>query len=385
MAKKAKPPQSPLILRHHRLMDAFSKSNNERDFYLDKMEGFLIYIDFSKSEEELAILYEELRGNPEKYALLPKLTFYETKKIMEGFVNEKVYDIDTKEKLNDIIHSKEAKENFLEFIHDHHHELDKWHLFYQERSRVRIIEWLRANQVNFVFEEDIELPAPTVEKLKKQIFQSKVQKEVAGARELLEAKAKTYYSNEALNPRPKRGRPPKQVAKVHVEPQYTGDFYTTVPLSVRPFLYIPEITSVTSITFSSKFDTEEELIAHFRNNSKPRGNRDLEALNKKLASFQTLTARLSQSGIDVDTGQKTKLAKVSQPANLDLLKSSEAIILREPEPAPARKSRSTKAAVKSESIAKKDEDATSAKPKKAPVRRLTPTKKAAAATKAKKK
>ena len=29
----------PLILRFHRLMDVFTKSNDERDFYLDKIEG----------------------------------------------------------------------------------------------------------------------------------------------------------------------------------------------------------------------------------------------------------------------------------------------------------------------------------------------------------
>ena len=32
---------------------------------------------------------------------------------MEGFVNEKVYNIDTKEKLLDIIQSEEARDNFL--------------------------------------------------------------------------------------------------------------------------------------------------------------------------------------------------------------------------------------------------------------------------------
>ena len=31
--------QNPLILRFHRLMEAFSKSDDERDFYLDKNEG----------------------------------------------------------------------------------------------------------------------------------------------------------------------------------------------------------------------------------------------------------------------------------------------------------------------------------------------------------
>ena len=55
------------------------------------------------------------------------------------------------------------------------------------------------------------------------------------AREILFAKAKTYYSNEALNPRPKRGRPPKQVAKVELEPQVTMDIYTQVPAALPPF------------------------------------------------------------------------------------------------------------------------------------------------------
>ncbi len=77
------------------------------------------------------------------------------------------------------------------------------------------------------------------------------------------AKAKTYYSNEALNPRPKRGRPPKQVAKVEVEPQVTVDMYTTVPPPCRLFLYLPEITSAASVTFSAKFDTEAQLLANF--------------------------------------------------------------------------------------------------------------------------
>ena len=105
-----------------------------------------------------ATLEKELKKQLDSYCQIPKLTFYETKKIMEGFVNEKVYDIDTKEKLLDIIQSKEARENFLEFIYDHHSEHEKWQQFYQERSRIRIIEWLRQNHFHFVFEEDLDLP-----------------------------------------------------------------------------------------------------------------------------------------------------------------------------------------------------------------------------------
>ncbi len=157
--------QNPLILRCHRLMDAFAKSDDERDFYIDCLEGFLIYIDLDKPQAELDSLAEELKQNTDRYFSIPKMSFYETKKIMEGFVNEKVYDIDTKEKLLDIIQSKEARENFLEFIYDHHAEQEKWQQFYQERSRIRIIEWLRQNHFHFVFEEDLDLPRQLMEKL----------------------------------------------------------------------------------------------------------------------------------------------------------------------------------------------------------------------------
>ena len=235
--------RNPLILRYHRLLEAFSKSDDERDFYLDRVEGFLVYIDMDRGEEELLAAAEELKTHADRYSLVPKLSYYETKKFMEGFVNEKVYDIDTKEKLLDLISGKEARENFLEFIYDHLNELDKWQQYYHERSRVRIIEWLRKSAVVFVFEEDLELPSNIVEKLKEHVFDAKVGRDVQQAREVLETKAKTYYSNEALNPRPKRGRPPKQQAKVEFEPELTNDLYTTVPQALRSFLFIPDFGS----------------------------------------------------------------------------------------------------------------------------------------------
>ena len=108
--------KNPLILRYHRLLEAFSKSDDERDFYLDRVEGFLLYIDLDKNEEDLLPAEAEFKAHPDRYCLVPKLSYYETQKFMEGFVNEKVYDIDTKEKLADLISGKESRENFLEFI-----------------------------------------------------------------------------------------------------------------------------------------------------------------------------------------------------------------------------------------------------------------------------
>jgi Uncharacterised protein family (UPF0158) len=308
--KSIKEAQNPLVLRCHRLIEAFTKSDDERDFYLDRQEGFIVYVDLDKPIEEIESLENELRKHSDRYFLIPKLTFYETKKIMEGFVNEKVYDIDTKEKLLEIIQSKEARGNFLEFIYDHHAEMEKWQLFYQERSRIRIIEWLRNNQFHFVFEEDLDLPRGVLEKVKRHLFETKVGKDIAQARKTLQLKAKTYYSNEALNPRPKRGRPPKQAVKLEIEPQVTVDVYTTVPTAVRSFLFTPDM-SASGVTFSSKFESEEQLLAHRRPTHED-AERDLNLLsiNEKLVALRNLSNKW------LDTGEKetSPYAKKAVPA-----------------------------------------------------------------------
>lgn len=305
MAKTKYPePQNPLILRFHRLMDAFAKSDDERDFYLDLIEGFIIFADLDKNLEDLDLLEKELEENQERYRLIPKMTFYETKKFMEGFVNEKVYDIDTKEKLLDIIGSKEARENFLEFIYDHLTELEKWQQYYHERSRIRIIEWLRNHEIRFVFEEDLDVTKNALEKVKHQLFEVKVPKDVQNARDAIVAKSKTYYSNEALNPRPKRGRPPKQATKVEVEPQYTMDIYKTISAPVRPYLFLPDFTS-TSVTFSAKFDTEAQLIASLRGSSRVKIDTKLEALSQRLESLRSLSDRLKASeGLGIEEEER---------------------------------------------------------------------------------
>ncbi|MEM1283129.1 MAG: UPF0158 family protein [Chlamydiota bacterium] len=283
--------QSPIILRASRLIEAFAKSDDERDFYLDRVEGFILYVDLDKPQDALEALEEEITAHEERYCMIPKLSFYETKKIMESFVNEKVYDIDTKEKLIDIIDSKDARENFLEFIYDQHSELEKWQQFYQERSRIRIIEWLRNNEFQFVFEEDLEINVKTIEKLKENMFESKVGKDVTSARKTLISKAKTYYSSEALNPRPKRGRPPKQQAKQEVEQTVSADIYITVPPAARQYLFTPDISGVSAATFSAKYETEEELLKDRGLVSRQHEDDQLGDLNKKLASLRSLSSR----------------------------------------------------------------------------------------------
>jgi hypothetical protein len=307
--------RNPLILRYHRLMDAFAKADDERDFYLDRVEGFLLYVDLDKGIDELNALDKEFLESPDRFALVPKMTFYEIKKFMEGFVHEKVYDIDTKEKLLDIISAKEPREHFLEFIYDHLSELEKWQQYYQERSRIRIIEWLRGLNIQFVFEEDLEMNKSVLEKVKRALFEPKVPKDISNARDVILAKSKTYYSNEALNPRPKRGRPPKQVVKVEMEPQITVDIYTQVPSSCRPFLYIPDIASAASVTFSSRFETEEHLLSSLRGSSRHYVDERLAALSERLESLRQLSGRLvgNDSLLGVDNVKKSFSSYVKSP------------------------------------------------------------------------
>ncbi len=367
--------QTPLILRCHRLMEAFAKSDDERYFYIDRVEGFLLYVDLDKSQAELDALYEEINLHGDRYCLIPKLSFYETKKIMESFVNEKVYDIDTKEKLLDIIQCKEARENFLEFIYDHHMEQEKWQQFYQERSRIRIIEWLRSHHFYFVFEEDLELTRSIIEGLKQSLFQVKASKEIQNARKTLVAKAKTYYSSEALNPRPKRGRPPKQTAKPDLEPQTSIDIYTTVSIAVRPFLFTPELTaSSASSLFSAKFDSDEGLFASRRQNIAD----STASLNQKLSVLRSIASRWVDKSANDSENSPYAMDDVFNDDDDD---DTESDFIDEVayEPAPKAKSSTTasaKKAPKKGAVAKakpKAKITESAKPEKVKVKRIIPT------------
>lgn len=273
--------ESPLILRFYRLMDVFTKSDEERDFYLNREEGFLLYRDLMADEELLDELDKELEQFPDRYCIVPKLTSYDIKKIMEGFALEKVYDIDNKEKLIDIINGTESRVNFLDFINDNLHEKERWQLYYKEKSRASIIAWLRKESFNFVFEEDLSITSALLRKLKEHQFVDNPPKDVLSARERLREKAKTYYSNEALNPRPKRGRPPKHVDKTESEVCFSLDMYQKVPLKLRKFLYVPD-TQADTVTFSSDFD-ERECIAP-QNTSV---DKELEEVYSKLHEFKT--------------------------------------------------------------------------------------------------
>jgi hypothetical protein len=69
-------------------------------------------------------------------------------------------------------------------------ELEKWQQYYVERMRIRIIEWLRSQEFVFVFEEDLDLPKIVMEKVKQQLFDAKVGKDVATGARCADSKSK---------------------------------------------------------------------------------------------------------------------------------------------------------------------------------------------------
>lgn len=354
---------SPLILRSLRLISVFAKADDERDYYLDKEEGFVVLTDLDSPQMELDALAAELEAHSNRYRPVPKLTNYETRKFMEGFTNEKVYDIDTKEKLLELIGGTDAREQFLEFLHENHVELDKWLTYLQERFRIRVIQWLRGGEIQFVFEEDLDLPLPMIEKLKSSQRQAKVARDLSGARKTLQAKAATYYSPEALNPRPKRGRPPKNVQKVEVEQQFSGDLYTNVPAPVRPFLYIPDMETVTLATFSSRHDTEEAFIASLRDSQRTQ-TADSDELSQKLATLRSLSRQvLGRASAKRPTTTPKSVPKSEPVAEKPAPKKKAAAKKAPVKKAPAKKPAAKKAAPQKATPKKKAPDKEPAAPK----------------------
>jgi len=66
---------------------------------------------------------------------------------------------------------------------------------------------------------------------------------------------------------------------------------------VRPFLYIPDIASASAITFSSKFDSEDQLLASLRGTTRIKVDEKLEALSERLESLKKLSDRFAGGDI----------------------------------------------------------------------------------------
>lgn len=100
--------------------------------------------------------------------------------------------------------------------------------------------------------------------------------------------------------------------------------YTTVPPACRLFLYLPDITNASSVTFSAKFDTEAQLLANLRGSSRVKVDTKLQALSERLESLRHLSSRLSQIEEIPTTGAEERLIRaVSRQVEPEMEKEEE--------------------------------------------------------------
>ena len=80
---------------------------------------------------------------------------------------------------------------------------------------------------------------------------------------------------------------------MELEPQVTVDIYVTVPAPARPFLFSPDISSASEVTFSARYDNEAELLASLRGSARVKVDERLQALSERLESLRHISSRLA--------------------------------------------------------------------------------------------
>ena len=261
-----------LILSKNRMIEVFVRSDDEYEFYFDLTEGALIYVCLDANDKELHDLELSLSTHSDRFILIPKRTLYEIRKYMDMFLQERVNDIEVKEKLSEILLSRNFKNKFPEACGEYIQEYIKWDKFFFEKMRMVVIEWLCSKNLLFVFEEDLQsmMSATDICLLKESRGDNKAHSSKTGQmlyNQLL-AKAKSYYKEEVLHPKPKRGRPPKKVEKQQQNTSLTSDIYFSIPEKIYHFIYrdsegwqmplLPLLPSVDAGTRAILYGEEEE-------------------------------------------------------------------------------------------------------------------------------
>jgi len=151
----------------------------------------------------------------------------------------------------------------------------------------------------FVFEEDL-ICLNVMEKVKQQLFDVKVGKDVAQAREVLNQKPKltTRMKRQSAS---KTRRPPKQQVKIEIEPQLTGDI-TQLFLRSAACSYIFQISALLLQSRSLPDMEQKPNCLQFTWNDTCKVDTKLEALSQRLESLRQLSGRLS--GIEDIVGER---------------------------------------------------------------------------------
>lgn len=232
------------IVKNTRLVDVFIKSDEDHDFYFDAETGAIFYVDLTSDEDKLEELYNFLLKFPKRLFLFPKMTEYERRKIVEAFLHGKVNDLDVSEKVSRELDFLGYESKVIDILKEYGTEIEKWTAFFSEKMRVMSIEWLnkviKMNDVkpfSYVFEEDI---IQYMDRDKIVAFKESMgskNENISSIREDLIEFSKIYFEHEIIDPKPKRGRPPKGKKNSSSEIIPIPDMYLAYDSVLRGFIY----------------------------------------------------------------------------------------------------------------------------------------------------
>lgn len=239
-------PKNVLIIKATRCVDALIKSDEDNDFYLDVKTGAFLYVDLHADEDSMKHLESFIEKEDNKTLfLLPKMTEYGKKKIIEEFVHDKVSDLEVSEKLINEIATLGYETRLMEVFREYPTEHDKWNLFFSEKMRSLAVVWLNeiiekvfsVIDLRYVFEEDVSKFLDYEEIV---LFKENPEvntKDIKNIKSRLLEFSKIYKQPEIINPKPKRGRPPKGKKIGVVENVIIPDMYITYDSVIRSFVY----------------------------------------------------------------------------------------------------------------------------------------------------
>ncbi|MCK5787909.1 MAG: hypothetical protein KAH32_02845 [Chlamydiia bacterium] len=232
-----------LTMKATRCIGVFIRSDDDNDFLLDTKTGAFLLLDLKAEDADMDHLQKFLEGEEDRFFLVPKITEYEKRKIFEEFINYKVNDLEVSERISDTLDTLGYESRAIEILQEYPYEYDKWISFFSEKIRIRVVRWLNKTSqsmksgFSYVFEEDLTnyISKEELISFKENYITNK--QSISGIVKKLHQMSKLYLEDEIVNPKPRRGRPPKGHNSAVKEALFIPDMYICYDAIIRHFVY----------------------------------------------------------------------------------------------------------------------------------------------------
>ena len=132
------------------LIDAFTNSRIENEYYLDAASGELLHIsDEWMDSEEVDKIYEQIEQEPDRYVAIPADGPQNGYRDMRAFA-EAVENENLREKLQIALEGEGAFRRFKNVLLEYPEKREEWFKFKEERTKSRIADWAEGNRIELV-------------------------------------------------------------------------------------------------------------------------------------------------------------------------------------------------------------------------------------------